>query len=87
MGVGCAGRPPFLEYTLARRALKAAGAIHSDRHASRYWMKASRAYSTGKQKYQLRDYTSSKRYFSESLKWSQKAENLTRYKMSAGDVL
>ncbi len=83
----CAGRPPFLEYTLAHQALKSAKTIQSEKHAVHYWLKANRYFHTGERKYRNRDYMSSKRFFNESLKWAQKAENLTRYKMSTGDAL
>ena len=83
----CAGRPPFLEYTLARSAIKAAQAANSDKHAVAYWTKALKYYKNGEQRYESRDYISSKRFFNESVKWAEKAENLSRYKISSGEAL
>ena len=85
--MGCAGRPPFLEYTLAHSALQSAQTTKSDRHAALYWTKASRYYKQGKRTFSSRDYMAAKRFFNESIKWSEKAENLSRYKISSGAVL
>lgn len=83
--VSCAGRPPFLEYSIAKVALKAARKVDSEKNAGPYWIKAMDYYSRGEKSFQERDYLSSKHYFNESIKWAEKAENLSRFKMSTGE--
>ena len=83
--VSCAGRPPLLEYSIAKVALKSARKVDSEKNAGPYWIKAMDYYSRGEKSFQERDYLSSKNYFNESIKWAEKAENLSRFKMSKGE--
>lgn len=81
----CAGKPPFLEYTLAQVAIKAARKVNSEKNAISYWVKAMDYYRRGEKRFQDRDYISAGRLFNESRKWAEKAENLSRFKMSTGE--
>ncbi len=83
--VSCAGRPPFLEYTIAQTALKSARKVNSDKNAVAYWSKAIDYYRKGEKRFQNRDYISAKQFFNESIRWAEKAENLSRFKMSKGE--
>lgn len=83
--VSCAGRPPFLEYTIAQTALKAARKVNSDKNAVAYWLKARDYYRRAEKKFLNRDYISAKQLFNESIRWAEKAENLSRFKMSKGE--
>ena len=85
--IGCTGRPPFLEYTLAQSALQSAQTAKSERHAALHWTKASKYYKQGKQKFNSRDYITAKRFFNEAIKWAERAENVSRFKISSGEVL
>jgi len=81
----CAGNPPFLEYTIAQEAIKAAGKVDSDKNATAYWTKALEYYQRGERRFQDRDYIPAEQFFNESIKWAEKAENLSRFKMSTGE--
>ena len=81
----CAGNPPFLEYTIAQEAIKAARKVNSGKNAVAYWTKALESYQRGENRFQDRDYISAERFFNESIKWAEKAENLSRFKMSTGE--
>ena len=81
----CAGKPPFLEYTLAQVAIKSASKVNSEKNAPSYWIKAMDYYRRGEKRFKNRDYISAGRFFSESRKWAEKAENLSRFKMSTGE--
>ncbi len=83
--IACAGKPPFLEYTIAQKALKSAHKVNADKSAISLWVRASRYYQRAEQQFQDRDYISARRYFNESIKWAEKAENLSRFKMSTGE--
>ncbi|MYE07789.1 MAG: DUF4398 domain-containing protein [Oligoflexia bacterium] len=81
----CAGKPPFLEYSIAQTALQAARKVNAEQNTGSYWEKAISYYQRGKKKFQERDYISAERFFNESIKWAEKAENLSRFKMSTGE--
>ncbi len=81
----CAGKPPFLEYTIAQTALKSAHKTNAEKNIGPYWEKAMDYYRKGKQKFRARDYISAERFFNESIKWAEKAENFSRFKMSKGE--
>ena len=81
----CAGKPPFLEYTVAQVAIKSARKVHSAKNAVTYWNKALHFYHKAEKKFQNRDYTSAQGYFRESIRWAEKAENISRFKMSQGE--
>ena len=83
--ISCAGKPPFLEYTIAQAALKAARKVNAEKNTGPYWEKAISYYNKGGKKYRERDYISAERFFNESIKWAEKAENLSRFKMSTGE--
>ncbi len=83
----CSGRPPFLEYTLAHSALQSANKVKSRYNAYTQWAKAVAYYNQGKASYHNRSYISAKRFFNESLRWSEQAENISRLKMSTGEDL
>ena len=83
----CAGKLPFLEYTIAQTALKVARKVNSDKNATAYWLKATDYYRRGEKRFQNRDYISAKQFFNESIRWAEKAENLSRFKMSKGEGL
>ena len=80
----CAGTPPFAGYVIAKTALKSARKVGAEDHAGPYWTKALRHYQRGRNSFQDRDYISAERFFNESIKWSEKAENLSRFKISTG---
>ena len=84
-GAGCAGKPPFLEYTIAQSALRAAQKVKAEQNTGPYWDKAMEYYRRGKRRFHERDYISAGRWFNESIHWFQKAENLSRFKMSTGE--
>ena len=85
--VSCAGRPPFLEYTLANSAIKAADKVKARHHAAPEWMKALNYYDRGRRHYADRGYISAKRMFNLSLKWAEQAENFSRIKIQSGGGL
>ena len=81
----CAGKPPFLEYTISQKALKSARKVNADKNATTYWLKALNYYQRAEKRFQDRDYIPARRFFNESIKWAEKAENLSRFKMSTGE--
>ena len=81
----CAGRPPFLEYSIAFSAIEAAKKANSDKNATAEWIKAIRYYRQAEQKFHVRDYNTSTLLFNESINWAEKAENISRLKMSMGE--
>lgn len=83
--ISCAGTPPFLEYTIAQKALKSARKVNSNVNATAYWEKALHYYRRAEKRFQDRDYISSRQFFNESIKWAEKSENFSRFKMSTGD--
>ena len=83
--VSCAGTPPFLGYVVAQTALNSARKANSETNASPYWAKAMHYYQRGQKSFQERDYFSAGRFFNESVKWSEKAENFSRFKISTGE--
>ena len=83
----CSGRPPFLEYALARSAVQAARRVDSEKNAASFWIKALHSYDKGQQNFQNRDYVVAKRFFHQSIQWAEKAENLSRSKISSGEGL
>ena len=82
----CAGKPPFLEYTLAQKAINSARQSNSEQNAGLYWRKALNYYRQGEYKFKERDYITAGRLFNQSRKWAEKAENLSRFKTSTGDA-
>ena len=80
----CAGKPPFVGYTIAQAAIKSARKANSEKNAESYLEKAMDYYQRGKERFMERDYISATRFFNESIKWAEKAENLSRFKMSTG---
>ncbi len=80
----CAGTPPFVGYVIAKTALKSARKAEAEKNASPYWTKAMHHYQRGRNSFQERDYISAERFFNESVKWAEKAENLSRFKISTG---
>ena len=83
--ISCAGTPPFLEYSIAKTALKAARKANAEKNAGAYWIKAMNYYQKGEQSFRERDYISAGRFFDEAIKWAEKAENISRFKMSTGE--
>ena len=81
----CAGTPPFLGYVVAKTALDSARKADSATNASPYWAKAMHYYQKGQLSFRERDYISAERFFNQSVKWSEKAENLSRFKISTGE--
>lgn len=80
----CAGTPPFLGYVIAKTALDSARKVDSATNASPYWVKAIHYYQRGQTSFRERDYISADRFFNESIKWFEKAENFSRFKISTG---
>ena len=83
--LSCAGKPPFLEYTIATTALKSARKVNAEENTSSYWYRAMDYYQKGRREFRERDYKTAERFFNESVKWAEKAENLSRFKMSKGE--
>ena len=83
--ISCAGTPPFLEYTIAQKALKSARKVNSNTNADVHWKKALHYYYKAEKRFRDRDYISPRQFFNESIKWAEKAENFSRFKMSTGD--
>ena len=83
--LACAGRPPFLEYTIAKTALKSARKVNAEKNTGAYWYRARDYYQQGRRSFRERDYKSAERFFNESIKWAEKAENFSRFKMSKGE--
>jgi len=83
--VSCAGSPPALEYSFAKTALKAARKVNSITNAESQWIKAKEYYHRGEKAFSVRDFISAKKWFSESIRWAEKAENISRFKMSTGE--
>ena len=81
----CAGTPPFLGYVIAKTAINSARKADSETNASSYWAKAVHYYQRGQKSFQERDYISADRFFNESVKWSEKAEDFSRFKISTGE--
>ena len=81
----CAGRPPFLEYSIAFSAIESAKKVNSDKNATAEWVKAIRYYRQAEEKFKGRDYNTSTFLFNESISWAEKAENTSRLKMSMGE--
>ena len=83
----CSGRPPFLEYTLARTAIQSANHVKAKQNAKLQWMKAMNYYHKGEERFNGRHYRSARRFFNESMRWAEKAENISRLKLSVGSGL
>ena len=83
--ISCAGNPPFLEYTIAQTALQSARKVNAEQNTGAYWEKAVNYYHRGEKEFRNRDYISAERFFNESIKWAEKAENVSRFKMSTGE--
>ena len=83
--ISCAGRPPFLEYSVAFTAVSSARKVNADKNATSQWVKAIRYYREAEKRFQVRDYSSAVKFFNESIKWAEKAENISRLKMSSGE--
>ncbi len=83
--LSCAGKPPFLEYTIAKTALKSARKVNAEKNTGSYWYKALDYYQKGQMRFRERDYKSAEKLFNESVKWAEKAENISRFKMSKGE--
>ena len=83
--VSCAGTVPFLEYSIAQKAIQSARKANASTMAPVYWMKALEYYKKAEQNFQERNYTSAGHLFGESIRWSEKAENFSRLKTSLGE--
>ena len=83
----CSGRPPFLEYTLARTAIQSASRARAKQNAKLQWMKAMGYYHKGEENFNDRHYMSARRFFNESMRWAEKAENISRLKLGTGSGL
>ena len=84
MMTACAGKPPFLGYVIAKTALHSAKKVDSATN-SPYWAKALHHYQRGQKSFRERDYISADRFFNKSIKWFEKAENYSRFKISTGE--
>lgn len=81
----CAGKPSIVEYVIAQSAIKNARKVNADKNATVYWVKALNYYNKGQQNFKNRDYISATQLFNESIKWAEKSENLSRFKISTGE--
>ena len=82
MGVlgACAGPKPYEEHALAYVALRSAESAQASRYSPGNWSKAERMYREGRQLYKENSNEKSRVYFLKSIKYSEKAENVTRLK-------
>ncbi|MCB0406990.1 MAG: DUF4398 domain-containing protein [Bdellovibrionales bacterium] len=78
--VSCAGPKPYDDYALAYVALRAAKDAEASRYSPGYWSKAERLYRDGQQAYKENSNERAKKFFIESKKFAEKAENVTRLK-------
>jgi hypothetical protein len=78
--LSCAGPRPFFEHSKAYTALKAAEVAEATRFSPGYWSKAERLYREGKQAYNSNQNKKAKGLFIRSIRYAEKAENVTRLK-------
>lgn len=72
------GRPPNVEYALAKEALDAAKASDSPRHAPGFYYQAERIYREAAISYENRDYSLAAEQFRQARELAEKAENSAR---------
>lgn len=77
---GCAGPKPYEEHALAYVALRAAESAQASRYSPGNWSKAEKMYRVGQQSYRENSNEKARVYFLKSIKYSEKAENVTRLK-------
>lgn len=78
--------PPYEDYTLARTALHAAKDADSARFAAGWWSKAEDSYRNGEQAYKDVEFEKAKKYFRNTIRYAERAENVTRLKkFESGD--
>ena len=84
---GCAGPKPYDDYAIAYSAIKAAQSAEASRYSPGYWSKAERLYREGQQAYADNSNERAKKLFQLSVKYAEKAENVTRLrKFQTGGV-
>ena len=76
----CASPPPYVEYTLARTALRAARDSGAPRFAAGFWHEAEQAYRDGRLSFEENRNEEARNHFKEALEWAEKAENATKIK-------
>ena len=76
----CAGLPPNKEYNLAKTALSMAKQHGSEAEAPKYYEKALSLYREAQTLFKKRIYDLAQIKFTESMKQSEKAENISRLK-------
>lgn len=85
--LGCAGPKPYEEYAIAYVALRSAKKSEASRYSPGYWSKAERLYREGQQAYNDNSNEKAKQLFKLSVKFAEKAENVTRLrKFQSGGV-
>ena len=87
--LGCvSGKPPQLEYALAKEALDAARMTDAARFSSGFFYKAESTYREACARYEDRDYEDAKALFLEAINLAEKAENSTRLiRHQTGEIL
>ncbi|MEZ4872460.1 MAG: DUF4398 domain-containing protein [Bdellovibrionales bacterium] len=78
--VGCAGTPPFEDYSFAEAALNAARSAEASQYSPGNWAKADEAYNLGEIAYRNRDYANASDLFRQAREFAEKAENVSRLK-------
>lgn len=75
--VGCAGRPPYEDYTLAHTALEAAKAAQAPRVSPGYYSRADEYYHIAVVHFDERHYSRAKDEFEQARFFAEQAENYT----------
>ena len=78
--LGCAGPKPYADYSQAYVALRSAKSAEASRYSPGYWSKAERLYREGQQAYKENSNEKAQKLFRLSVKYAEKAENVTRLK-------
>lgn len=83
--VNCAGKPPILEYSIAKVAIAHAQKADAEKNATSLWIKAKELYYKGELAFSGRNYTAAERFFSASIKLAEKAEFSSIIKETKGE--
>jgi hypothetical protein len=78
---GCVvGPPPYEDYSLARVARQAARDAESAQYSMNNWSRADDTYQKGQKAWNDGDFDVARKYFKQSIEYSERAENISRLK-------
>lgn len=78
--------PPYEDFTIAKAAIRAAEEVDAVKFAPAVWAKAEESYRNAQMAYKDRDYGDAKKFFRQTVKYAEQAEEITRLKkFESGD--